>query len=95
MPCRRIELQIVEHGPTQHIGQKDVECDRGGLVLPRQAQRQLPTIGDDAFETLLPRHSQQNSRVVRIVVHDEQHAVTFMDVIPIVGNDFLRLRNDR
>ena len=30
---RRIELQVVEHGPAQHVGQEHVERDRGRQVL--------------------------------------------------------------
>ena len=38
---RRIELEVVEHRPAEHVGQEDVERDRGRQVLPRQRQRRL------------------------------------------------------
>ncbi len=36
MARRGIELELIQHGPTQHVGQEDVEGDRGRLELACQ-----------------------------------------------------------
>ena len=77
----------------EHVGQEYVERDRGRHVLARQRQRRLAAVGDDALEALVPRQTEQHARVVRIVVDDEQHAVAFADVVAVVGDDFLGLRD--
>src|SRR4030095_16911811 len=33
MPRQRIELQVVEDGPAQHVGQEDIERNRRGKIL--------------------------------------------------------------
>ena len=35
---RRIELEVVEHRPAEHVGQEDVERDRGRQVLRARAR---------------------------------------------------------
>ena len=72
VPRRRIELQVVQHRPAEHVGQEDVERDRGRQVLARERQRRLAAVGDDALEALVAREAEQHARVVRIVVDDEQ-----------------------
>ena len=85
VPRGRIELQVVEHGPAEHVRQEDIERDRRRQVLPRQQQRRLAAIGDDALEALVARQTEQHARVVRIVLDDQQHAVALADVVAIVG----------
>ena len=90
---RRIELEVVEHGPAQHVRQEDVERDRRRQVLLGQRDRRLPAVGHDALEALVARQAEQDAGVVRIVVDDEQHVVALADVVAIVGDDLLRLRD--
>ena len=40
VPRERIELELVEHRPAEHVGQEDVERDGGGPELARQRQAQ-------------------------------------------------------
>ncbi len=79
VPRRRVELEVVEHRPAEHVGQEDVERDGGRAVLARQRQRQLPALGDDALEALVARQAQQDARVVRIVLDDQQDGVALAD----------------
>ena len=93
LTCRWIELQVVQHGPTKHVGQEHIERNRRGTVLLGQEQCRLAAVGDNAFEALVACEPEQDARVMRIVVHDQQHVVAFFDLLAIVGHDLFRLRN--
>jgi hypothetical protein len=80
-------------GPPEHVGQEDVERDRGRQVLLRQRDRAGAAVRHDAFEALVAGEPEQNPRVVRIVVDDEQHVVAFANLLAVVGHDFLGLRD--
>ena len=90
---RRIELQVVEHRPAEHVGQEDVERDGGRQVLARQRQRRLAAVGDDALEALVAREAEQDARVVRVVVDDEQDVVASLDVVAVVGDGLFGFRH--
>ena len=81
---RRILLEIVEDGPAQHIGQEDVQRDGGRPILSCHRQRHLPTVGDDAFESLGAHQFEEEARVMRVILDDEQHLVAFVNVLAIV-----------
>ena len=36
---RRIELELIQHGPAEHVRQEDVERNRRGAELPREGER--------------------------------------------------------
>ena len=62
-----------------------------GRILPRQRQRRLAAVGDDALEALVAGEAEQHARVVRIVVDDQQHVVALADVLAVVGDDLFGL----
>ena len=95
MPGCRIQLQIVEDRPAEHIRQEDVQRDGRWSILSGQAQRRLAAMRDDSLESFVARHSEQDTRVMRIVVDDEQDTVAFDNVIAIVGNQLFRLGDHR
>ena len=66
----RVALQLVEDRPAEHVRQEDVERDGGRLVLARQSERIRAALGDDALEALVARETEQDPRVVRIVLDD-------------------------
>ena len=80
----RVELELVEHRPAEHVGQEDVERDGGGVELPGQGQAHRALGGDDALEALVARQAQQDAGVVRIVLDDEQHGVAVLDGVAVV-----------
>ena len=88
---RRIELEVVEHRPAEHVGQEDVERDRGRAILARERERLLAAVGDDALEALVARDPEQDARVVRIVLDDQQDGVARADLVAIVGDRLLGL----
>ena len=91
VPRRGIELQVVQHRPAQHVGQEDVERDRGRTILLGEQEGRLAAVGHDALEALVARQSEQYPGIVRIVVHDQQDVVAFLDVLAIVRDQFLGL----
>ena len=55
MPRRRILLQMIQHRPTQHVGQKYIQRNRCGMVLAGQRQRLGAAHGDQHLESLVVR----------------------------------------
>ena len=72
-----IELELIEHRPAEHVGQEDVERDRGRLVLTGKRKRRRSAGTDDALETLVPRQTEQDARVVHVVLDDQKDRVAF------------------
>ena len=64
-----------------------------GRYCRASVQRRLAAVRDDALEALVARQAEQDARIVRIVVDDQQHAVALADVVAVVGDDFLGLRD--
>ena len=88
VPRDRIELEVVQHGPAQHVGQEDVQRDGRGPELAGQRKALGARGGDDAFEALVARQAQQDARVMRIVLDDQQHGFAVDDVVAVVGDTF-------
>ena len=79
-----IELELIEHRPAEHVGQEDIERDGGGLVLTGERKRRRSAGTDDALETLVPRQTEQDARVVHVVLDDQEDGVAIRDNVPIV-----------
>ena len=84
VPRGRIVLELVEHGPAQHVGQEHIERDGVGLVLARQRQRIGAVLRDQHLEALAVRGLEQHPRVARLVLDDEHRAVALLDRLAIV-----------
>ena len=80
----RVELELVEHRPAEHVGKEDVERDGRGAELPGEGQALRALGGDDAFEAFVARKTQEDAGVVRVVLDDEQRRVTLLDGVAIV-----------
>ena len=81
VPGGRVELQVVQHRPAEHVRQEDVQRDGGGLILPRQGQGLLAAHGHDALEPLVAGQPQQDAGVMRIVLDDQQRRIAVVDVV--------------
>ena len=82
----RIELELVQDRPAEHVRQEDIERDRGGPDLPRQGQRVRALVRDDALEAVVAREAEQDSRVMRVVLDDEHDRIALDDRFPVVGD---------
>ena len=80
----RVELELVEHRPAEHVGEENIERDGHGMELPGERKAQRAFGGDDALEALVARQAQQDARVMRVVLDDEQDGVALLDVVAIV-----------
>ena len=60
-----------------------------GRILARQRQPDRAFVGHDALEALVARQAQQDARVVRIVLDDQQHRIALLDVVAVVGDTLL------
>ena len=72
-------------------GRKTSSVMAVGRILLRQRDRALAAVGDDPLEPLVAGEAEQHARVVRIVVHDQQHVVAVVDDLPVVGDDLFGL----
>ena len=86
VPRERVLLELAEHGPAQHVGQEDVERHRRRLVLLGEIERVVAAHGDQHLEALVARKVDQDARIVRIVLDDEQDGVAGLDLQPVVGD---------
>ena len=50
---RGILLQMVEHGPAEHVRQGDIERHGGGVELPRKRERFGPACSHKHLEALV------------------------------------------
>ena len=75
VPGRGIQLEVAQDRPAQGIRQKQIEGDGGGAVFPRQCQGLLAAVRDQTFEPFVAREPEQHTRVMRIVVHDQEHVL--------------------
>ena len=79
-------LEAREHGPAEHVGQEDVERDRGRPVLAHQAQRLGAAVGDQHLEAARAREVAQHRRVVRVVLDDQQRRLAGIQRVAVVGD---------
>ena len=77
-------FQMVEHGPTQHVGKKNIQRYCCGMELPGQRQCLRASHGHQHFESLVVRQINQNARIVRIVFHDQQDRIVRLQVFTVV-----------
>jgi hypothetical protein len=93
MPGRGIQFQAVQHCPSEHVGQEDVERDGRRPVLFGERNRGLAAVGHYPLESLIAREAEQHARIVGIVVNDEERAVTLPHLLAVVGDHLLCLRD--
>ena len=48
-------------------------------------------VGDDPLEALVARQAEQHPRVMRVVVHHQQHVIAFDDVVAVVDDHLFGL----
>ena len=67
-----------------------------GVELPGEGKAHRALGGDDALEALVARQAEEDARVVRVVLDDEQHGVALLDGVAVVLDVlFARDRQDR
>ena len=81
-----ILLQLAEDGPAEHVGQEDVERHRGRPVLARQRQRVGAARRGQHLEAVVVGEVDEHSRVVRVVLDDEQRRLAGLHVLAVVGH---------
>ena len=86
MAGERVLLELAEHIPAQHVGQEDVERHCGRLILLGEIERVVAAHGEQHLEALVAGEVEQDARVMRIVLDDEQDGIAGLDFQPVVGN---------
>ena len=86
VPRQRVVLELAQHGPAEHVGQEDVERDRGGLELLGQIQRLRAARGDQDLEALVAGEIDQHARVMRVVLDDQEDGIARFEVEPVIRN---------
>ena len=80
MPGERILLELAEHVPAQHVGQEHVERHRGRLILLGEIERIVAAHRQQHLEALVAGEVDQDARIVRIVLDDEQDGIAGLDI---------------
>ena len=86
VPHGRVGLEVVEHGPAEHVGQVDVQGDGVGAELPGKGKARRASGGHDHLEAPVASQAQEDARLVRVVLDHEQHGVALHDALAVVGN---------
>src|SRR5207253_3830717 len=71
--------------PAFHVGQRDIESDRVGVIGLGELNGCLTASGNDSAEALVARHLEQDLREVDVVLDDHHHTVALLDLVAIVG----------
>ena len=86
VPRCGILFQVIEHGPTQHVGQEDVERNCGRMEFAGQSQRFRAAHRDQHLESFVVRQIAKNAGVVRIIFDDQQDRIVRLQIGAVVGN---------
>ena len=86
MPGREVAFQPLEHPPPVDDGKLNVESDRVDFELVRERDAFGAGGRDEAFETVLVRHVDQESGKVLVVLDHDDDAVLRSDVRTVVGH---------
>ena len=84
VPRGRILLQMVEHRPAQHVGQKNIQRHGGRMELAGQGKRLASTPGHQDLESVIVRQIAQDAGIVRIVFDNQQDGVIRLQIFAIV-----------
>ena len=93
-----ILFELTEHRPSEHVRQEEIERHRSRTELARQRQRVDAARGDQRLQPLVVRQVDQDARVVRVVLDDQERRIARLHVVAIVQHDFdrtLGLTDDR
>ena len=93
----RILLQMIQHGPSEHVRQKNIQHDRERIELSGQRTSMGAVGGDHAFESFVPHHVQQDPTEMGIVFDNQNNRITRQHGFSIVIDrfHFMRLLNDQ
>ena len=88
VPGQRVVLELAQHGPAQHVRQEHVERHGGRLELLGQIERLGAAVGNQDLETLVAGEIDQNPRVMRVVLDDQENRIARLEVEAVVGKLF-------
>src|SRR5579871_1157545 len=86
MAGERIELELAQHRPSEHVRQEYVERDRGRLVLLSQFDSPGAEHRNENLEAFVAGKVHHDSRIMRVVLDDQQRVVPGAYLLTIVGN---------
>ena len=80
-----ILLQMIQHGPAQHVRQKNIQHDRQRVEFAGQrAHMSRRGSVTTPLNPLLPHHTQQDLREMRIVLDDQHNRVAGQHGFPVI-----------
>ena len=79
-------LQMIEHGPTQHVWQEDIQGNGHGMELTRQCERFSTPSSNQHLESLVSRQIAEQAGVVRIILDNQQNGVGLLKACTIIFN---------
>ncbi len=74
-----VQLELIQHGPAEHVRQKDIKRDRRWFVLASERKRRGSAGTDNAFEALIPRQIEEDPRIVDVILYDQKNGIAIRD----------------
>ena len=81
---RRILLELAQHRPAQHVGQEHVQRDRCRRIIFRERESFRAAHCDDHLESRIPGKIGHDTRIMRIILDDQQHGIAGHDLRPVI-----------
>ena len=86
VPSQRIFLELTQYVPSEHVRQEDVERYGGRLVLLGQIERVIAAHRQQHLKALVTREIDHDARIMRIILHNQQNGVAWLNFKTIVWN---------
>ena len=90
MTQRRVQLELIQHRPAQHVRQEYIQRNCRGMELPRQRKPQRALVRHNTLKAFVATQPQQNPRVVRIVLNNQQHRIALRKGVAVVFDMLIR-----
>src|ERR1700687_1694981 len=71
-------------GPAHHVWQSDVQGHCAGLEFTCQRKRRCAAQGNYRLEVVAVRHVDEDTRKGHVVLNDQQHRITRLDIVAVV-----------
>ena len=86
VPGAGILFELAQYRPAKHVGQENIERYGGRMVRARQRQRVRTAMREQYLESFVLRQIDHDARIVRIVLDDQNHAVAWREVVPVIDD---------
>ena len=88
MARQRVLLELAQHAPAQHVGEKHVERYGGWLILLGKFECVGAARRHQNLKAATAREIDQDTTIVRVILDDQQDGIARLDLVPVVRDLF-------